>query len=144
LTKFAGMIINATGMKRLTIILTLVLISGMLIAQQPVLKFEKTTHDFGKMKEENGPDTIHFTFKNEGNAPLVINRVHASCGCTTPGWTGEPILPGKTGTVSAAYNPLNRPGKFVKTISVFSNAGTRATTLTIQGEVIPRPAVFNN
>ena len=99
--------------------------------------------DFGKIKEQNGIASVTFTFTNKGDAPLVINRVHASCGCTTPTWTKEPILPGKKGTVTAAYNPQNRPGSFVKTISGFTNASTNATVLTIKGDVIPKPAVSN-
>lgn len=129
-------------MKKISILLSLLLFTGILFAQQPVMTFEKTTHDFEKIKEQNGVATVKFSFTNKGNAPLVINRVHASCGCTTPTWTKEPILPGKKGHITAAYNPKNRPGKFVKTISVFSNAGSSATTLTIKGEVIPQPAVL--
>lgn len=107
----------------------------------PVITFEKLLHDFGKIKEQDGTVTYSFKFTNTGNAPLVINRVHASCGCTTPTWTREPIMPGKTGTITAAYNPLNRPNAFLKTISVFTNADTKATVLSIKGDVIPRPAV---
>lgn len=130
-------------MKRIVILLSLAILAGLLTAQQPVLTFDKTTHDFGKIKEENGLATVTFTFTNKGDAPLVINRVQAACGCTTPTWTKEPILPGKKGTVTAAYNPQNRPGSFIKTITVFSNAGSNATVLTIKGDVTPKPAVMN-
>lgn len=130
-------------MKRIVILLSLAILAGLLTAQQPVLTFDKTTHDFGKIKEENGLATVTFSFTNKGDAPLVINRVQAACGCTTPTWTKEPILPGKKGTVTAAYNPQNRPGSFIKTITVFSNAGSNATVLTIKGDVTPKPAVMN-
>jgi hypothetical protein len=129
-------------MKKAGILLTLLVITGLLAAQQPKLSFEKTSHDFGKIKEQNGVASVVFTFTNKGDIPLVINRVHASCGCTTPTWTKEPIQPGKTGKITAAYDPKNRPGSFIKTISVFSNAGTNATVLTIKGEVIPKPVVI--
>lgn len=128
-------------MKKLSLFLLLTIITGSLIAQSAAITFEKNTHDFGKIKEQDGSATVVYTFKNTGDAPLVINRVQASCGCTTPSWTKEPILPGKSGTITAAYNPANRPGTFIKTISVFSNAGTQPTLLTIKGDVIPKPAV---
>jgi len=105
------------------------------------ISFDKTSHDFGKIKEQDGLATVTFTLKNTGNAPLVISRVQASCGCTTPTWTKEPILPGKTGSITASYNPAGRPGSFIKSISVFTNAGEDCKTLTIKGEVIPKPAV---
>ena len=66
-----------------------------------------------------------------------MSRVHASCGCTTPTWTKEPIEPGKKGSVTVAYNPLGRPGVFTKTITVFTNASEENVTLLIKGEVIP-------
>ncbi len=130
-------------MKRINLLLALAFFAVMLSAQQPVLTFDKTTHDFGKIKEQDGLASVTFTFTNKGDAPLVINRVQAACGCTTPTWTREPILPGKTGTVTAAYNPQSRPGSFIKTISVFTNASGNATVLTIKGDVIPKPAVMN-
>jgi hypothetical protein len=128
-------------MKKLSAILLCVFISTALLAQAPVISFDNNTHDFKKIKEQDGLATTVFKFKNTGDAPLVINRVQASCGCTTPTWTKEPILPGKTGEITTSYNPANRPGSFIKTISVFSNAGTAPSLLTIKGEVVPKPAV---
>jgi hypothetical protein len=128
-------------MKRISfLILSLVFTMGMM-AQTPAITFEKSTHDFGKIKEQDGLANYSFTFKNTGTTPLVINRVNASCGCTTPNWSKEPILPGKSGTITASYNPAGRPGPFIKTITVFSNAGPNPVTLSIKGDVIPRPAV---
>lgn len=130
-------------MKKVSLLLVSILVAFTLAAQEnsAVITFEKTSYDFGKIKEQDGPATVVFTFKNNGNAPLVINRVQASCGCTSPSWTKEPVLPGKSGTVTAVYNPANRPGTFVKSISVFSNASKEPKVLSIKGEVIPKPAV---
>ena len=66
---------------------------------------------------------------------MVLTRVIASCGCTTPEWTKEPIAPGKTGDIKITYNPKDRPGPFVKTISVYSNGKNGSFILTIRGEV---------
>jgi len=128
-------------MKRISFLILSFVITLGVMAQTVTITFEKNTHDFGKIKEQDGLATYSFTFKNTGDAPLVINRVNASCGCTTPNWTKEPILPGKSGTITASYNPAGRPGPFIKTISVFSNAGPNPVTLSIKGDVIPRPAV---
>lgn len=111
---------------------------GLMFAQQPVITFEKTDHDFGKINEADGRVTTIFTFKNEGMAPLVLSNVRASCGCTTPNWTKTPIEPGQTGDIAVTYNPNGRPGRFQKTITVTSNASTPTTKLTIRGEVIPK------
>ncbi len=108
------------------------------------MSFDFVTHDFGKIKEADGPVTVNFQFKNTGSQPLLIKRVTASCGCTSPNWSREPVLPGKQGFVSATYNPANRPGPFSKTISVTSNSATATQILTIRGDVEPKPKTLED
>lgn len=102
-------------------------------AQKGVMKFAKETHDFGKI-EQGKPVTHVFEFKNTGTDPVVINDAQASCGCTKPSWTREPIMPGKTGTVSATFNAA-AAGQFTKSVTVTSNAEAGQTVLYLKGEV---------
>ncbi len=102
------------------------------------IQFEKMDHNFGKIKEDAGLATINFKFTNTGKIPLIIQTVQASCGCTTPEWSKEPILPGKTGFIKVSYNPLQRPGVFTKSITVNANVQKSPYVLTISGEVIPK------
>jgi hypothetical protein len=101
----------------------------------PKIEFEKQEHDFGTILEDDGEATYDFKFKNVGEAPLVINKVKASCGCTTPKWTREPLPPGSEGFIKVAFNPRNRQGNFKKTITVNSNSGS--VTLKIAGNITP-------
>lgn len=104
--------------------------------QKAEITFKSEILDFGTIKEVAGPTSRTFTFTNTGNAPLVINDVQASCGCTTPEWTKSPVLPGKTGTIKTTYDPAGRPYPFDKTITVTSNATTNPTVvLHIKGNV---------
>ena len=103
---------------------------------QGVLKFKTEAHDFGKVKEGDIA-TFNFEFTNTGNAPIVISNARPSCGCTTPDWTREPIMPGKSGKVTAAFNSTGRPGPFFKTITVENNSETASVQLSIKGEVTP-------
>jgi len=102
------------------------------------MQFEKMDYSFGKIKEDGGPANYNFKFTNAGKVPLVIQGVNASCGCTTPEWSKEPVLPGKTGFIKVSYNPLQRPGVFTKSITVTANIPKSSRVLTISGEVIPR------
>ena len=111
-----------------------------LLAQNPVITFEKTEHDFGKIHEEDGRVSTVFEFKNEGMAPLVLSNVRASCGCTTPTWTKEPVEPGQTGSITVTYNPNGRPGRFQKTVTITSNASEPTKKVYIKGEVLPKQA----
>jgi len=100
--------------------------------------FESMEHDFGKIKEDAGLANFNFNFKNSGSVPLVISAVNASCGCTTPEWSKEPVLPGKSGFIKVSYNPLNRPGSFNKTITIAANIPNGSQVIMIKGEVVPK------
>jgi hypothetical protein len=127
-------------MKRTAIICSLFFVLTYLQAQdkEPLINFSLTNHDFGTFQEEKGPVSFEFELTNPGTAPLIINNVTATCGCTTPEWPKKPIPPGGKGTIKATYDPSNRPGSFVKTITVFSNASSTGTVLTIRGQVTPK------
>jgi hypothetical protein len=107
-------------------------------AQGTVIEFEKPSHDFGKIKEEEGPVVYEFKFTNKGNVPAVIGNVQASCGCTTPEWSREPVQSGKSGYIKAQFNPRNRPGVFDKSLTVTANTEPGTITLRIHGIVTPK------
>ncbi len=131
-------------MKKYSMLLACLVFSLVAMSQKPVISFDEKSYDFGKVNEEDGKITHVFEFVNKGNAPLVINRAQAQCGCTTPVWTKEPIEPGKKGTINVTYNPQGRPGNFTKSITVYSNATEEQFLLTIRGEVISKPTTDNN
>lgn len=124
-------------MKKL--LFTSFLISVFTIAfSQPKLEFDETTHNFGAIEETTGLAKTTFTFTNAGDKPVLVENARASCGCTTPVWSKEPVPPGQKGTIEVAYNPKNRPGAFNKSITIYSNAEPKITQLMIRGTVNPR------
>lgn len=127
-------------MKRLLFFVPLMVICLSSTAQMAIttMKVSESQHDFGTFKEEAGRQTYDFVVTNTGSQPLVIQNVVASCGCTTPEWTKNPIPAGGKGKVTAIYDPKDRPGAFNKTLSVYTNSKPEVTVLTIKGEVTPR------
>lgn len=91
------------------------------------------TKDFGKIPQGT-PVTATFKFKNTGKIPLVISNVQASCGCTTPNYSREPIAPNETGFIMATYNAAN-PGTFNKNVTVTANVEGGSVVLYLKGEV---------
>jgi len=105
------------------------------VQAQPKITFEKSEHNYGSFLEAAGVQTTTFKFKNTGNAPLILNSVKASCGCTTPKWTRDPIAPNGSGEITVSYDPKNRPGAFSKSVTVGSNAENAIVNLIILGQV---------
>lgn len=101
----------------------------------PAFKFSEETFDLGQIPQ-GVPASHVYTFENTGKEPLVLSQATASCGCTTPEWTKEPVLPGKTGTVKVTYNAA-KEGAFNKTVTLLSNTGT-PKYLVIKGTVLPK------
>lgn len=103
---------------------------------QAEIKFDKTTHNFGKFSESNPVQTAIFTFTNTGTSPLIINSAMASCGCTVPTYTKTPIKPGEKGTVKVTYNGKGKfPGHFKKTVTLRTNAAVEMCRLYIEGDM---------
>lgn len=131
-------------MKRFGFLFIAILTMSFAAAQQgadknlPKAEFKNSVHDFKKVAEEVGQVSCTFEFTNTGTAPLIINSVRASCGCTTPSHTTQPVLPGKTGEIKVAYSTTNRVGSFSKVVTVFTNVPDTTYRLTVKGEVLPR------
>ena len=102
--------------------------------KQAEIKFDKVEYDFGTFSENEAIQETVFTFTNTGNAPLIINQAVASCGCTIPEYTKNPIMPGKKGQIKVTYNGKGKfPGHFKKSITVRTNGIPEMTRLYIEG-----------
>ncbi len=108
----------------------------------PVFEFATTDHDFGTIKEG---DKVSYTysFKNTGEAPLIIQNAQPSCGCTVPEWSKEPIPVGGTGFIKAEFDSNGKPNIQNKTITVTANTWPKVTTLRFKAMVTPKPTGAN-
>lgn len=97
--------------------------------------FNEQKFDFGKVKE--GEKVRHaFKFKNVGEEPLMISDAIASCGCTVPSFSKEPVLPGQEGEIMVEFNSKGRVGKNHKSVLIVSNADPERVSVTFNAEVI--------
>lgn len=99
------------------------------------IQFREETFDFGLITEEGGPVLHEFLFTNNSDRTVKVLSVQASCGCTTPSWSKEPVAPGKTGFIQASYNPKGRPGYFNKSLTVVTDLDPTPVILQIKGQV---------
>ncbi len=129
-------------MKRSFFIFIFVFTASTFVSSQPKIKFDKTDHDFGEVIVNSYPKTT-FKFKNVGDLPLVLTKVKTSCGCTTPRWPKDTILPGGSGEIEVVFNSRGYKNKsFAKSVIVSynrDNGGTaKAQVLYIHGKVVPK------
>ena len=124
-------------MKKL-VLTTIMMVFGMVaFAQQADIKFDKTTHNFGTFPEEHPKVTCTFKFTNTGDKLLVIHQAIASCGCTVPEYSKEPIKPGESGEIVVTYNGSGKfPGHFKKSITIRSNAKQEIIRLYVEGDML--------
>ncbi|HEY9184234.1 MAG TPA: DUF1573 domain-containing protein [Salegentibacter sp.] len=123
-------------MKKLIAIAVFVLAGvGVVTAQNTAkMEFKTETIDYGEIKK--GSDGVRvFEFTNTGNAPLVIENVTSSCGCTIPKKPEEAIMPGETGEIEVKYD-TKRVGPIRKTVTVYSNSDVPTKALKIKGKVV--------
>ena len=104
------------------------------------IKWDHTRHDFGAFDESVGTATAVFTLYNNGDDALIISGTRANCGCTTPRLSADIIQPGDSATLTVAYDPSGRPGRFDKKIFIDSNADPRRSVLTITGVCVGNSA----
>jgi hypothetical protein len=100
------------------------------------LEFNVTEHDFGDIRQG---DIVEFSFEftNRSEQPLIISQVVATCGCTAPEWTREPVAPGARGNITIRFNSQGRLGRQHKIIAVRSNAPGPEPRLRISAMVLP-------
>lgn len=100
------------------------------------IKFDQTTYDFGRFPESSPVQTCKFYFTNTGNDLLVIHQATASCGCTVPKYSKEPIRPGERGSITVTYNGRGHQlGTFKKSVTLRTNARTEVVRLYVMGEM---------
>lgn len=103
------------------------------------MRFERERIEVGEIAEAAEPPSYRFVWRNEGNTPLVVTHVTASCGCLTTTFDKRPVSAGGTGSLTATYHPRRHPGHFDRRIFVYTQLSDRQPTaiLSLTGTVKP-------
>lgn len=103
-------------------------------SKQSIISFISLSHDFGTIIE--GEMVVcYFDYENSGENDLVINSVEATCGCTTPDWSSEPLQPGEKEKLKIIFDASGRSGQQQKVVTVSSNASNSTIKLTVKANV---------
>lgn len=101
------------------------------------IEFAEEIFNFGNIYE--GAKVTHeYKFKNTGKNPLVIIGAKASCGCTIPSYSKEPILPEKEGVISVIFNSEGKGGTQHKAVHVTANTIPNSTVIEFIANVLDK------
>ena len=102
----------------------------------PKFTFEQEEHNFGQIRD--GDIVSHtFRFTNSGEAPLIISKATAACGCTVPQWPKQPIPAGGSGEIQVQFDSSNKPGMQNKVVTITANTESKVKKLLIRAQVNP-------
>ena len=83
-----------------------------------VLKFTNDNYNMGNIPYGK-PTEFVVTIENISAAPVTLNNVQVSCGCTTPKFQANAVIaPGQKTTVTLGFNGASM-GNFSKTATIF-------------------------
>ena len=103
----------------------------------PKFTYEQEEHNFGQIRD--GDIVSHtFRFTNSGEAPLIISKATAACGCTVPQWPKQPIPVGGSGEIQVQFDSSNKPGMQNKVVTITANTESKVKKLLIRAQVNPR------
>ena len=99
------------------------------------LKFDKLLHDFGTVGSQSD-NLCEFKVTNTGDKPLIIEKVSASCGCTTPRKPEKPIMPGMSDVIEVGFHPKpTQLDEIIKKVTVIANTEPKESLIEIRAFV---------
>ena len=104
------------------------------LSAQDIVWLSPKEHDFGEF-EQFDLQQVDFQFKNNTDEPVVIDNVRPSCGCTSPNWSSEPIMPDSIGVITLEYD-ARKLGYFYKKAKVFFSDIRKGHKLYVEGTVV--------
>lgn len=111
--------------------------SSVYAQRQQTLKFIPEEVDFGTIREENGKVTKKVKAVNISKSTTFIISARTSCGCSSVTYPDNQLAPGDTAVISVTYDPVNRPGKFLKTAKIYTGEERIGNSFKLKGNVIP-------
>lgn len=104
--------------------------------KKPKIEFDSPNANFGRLTKGNKKAHV-FTFKNAGDADLIIEMV-SGCECTTIEWPNKPVKPGQKSEIKILYDSKDDSGPQDKTLDVIYNGNPPVYQLKFKVNVVER------
>lgn len=90
----------------------------------PAVSVPELSHDFGTILQ--GDTARHrFVFGNVGDAPLTVEKLSSSCGCTAALASAKVLAPGEKGEIQTSFDSARFRGEINKTVYLYTNDPVR-------------------
>ncbi len=113
----------------------------------PAVSVPEQVHDFGTIMQ--GDTARHrFVFSNTGDAPLNVEKLSSSCGCTAALASAKVLAPGEHGEIQTSFDSTSFRGDISKTVYLYTNDPTQPMVqlqlkAIVQEEVTLEPQLVN-
>lgn len=101
------------NMKKYIIIAVVLITAGFIVftskEKTPDVSVDPTHIDFQEIVQTNGPVSAEVIVTNTGRAPLAINRLSTSCGCTTAKMDQTDLAAGESREMIIVFDPMAHP-----------------------------------
>lgn len=102
----------------------------------PSIRFETQKIDIGDTLFRRNTEYLYlFIYENDGTAPLIVNKVVASCPCIREEHTTDPLPPGQRDTLRVFFTP-SHASKFTQRLTVFTNSPSTGIQLFARGNFL--------
>ncbi len=111
--------------------------SAWAVPETAKLTIEKAVHDFGRV-DEGATVEAPFVIRNDGGAPLELQRIVPACGCTTVASEAgkNSLKPGESLTLNVKFDTAGFSGQKTKTVRVYTNDPLNPSgVITLRGEI---------
>ncbi|MDB5258073.1 MAG: hypothetical protein JWM14_2768 [Chitinophagaceae bacterium] len=110
---------------------------------QSALTFEAKEIDLGYMPEDTGNVVVDFKWSNVSDSTVFIKEIDTHGGCSIVSYPKDTLAAKSKGKITVRVNPKNRPGPFVRKITLLTWPDSVVQDLYIKSYVEPSVKVWD-
>lgn len=113
------------------------------VANGQALTFEAKEIDLGYMPEDTGNVVVDFKWTVNADSAVFIKEIDTHGGCSIVSYPKDTLTKGSKGKITIRVNPKNRPGPFVRKITLLTLPDSVTQDLYIKSYVEPAVKVWD-
>ena len=118
---FLSKLLHFVRLKLWVFVTLVLLLLSACSATPPIIIVDPVSQELGEMPQK--PLELTYSIRNDGDSPLIIEKISTSCGCTYAEVDSDTLAPGETTTLRVTLDPVedNLYGNVARVIYLRSN-----------------------